>query len=86
MKRWALVALSGLLTALGTWLAPATRHADMCFGSGGPDEDGPADSGAAGAAGAVSTMGQGQGLGFGFVAAASIGMCWVFLRRSDREK
>jgi hypothetical protein len=89
MTRRASVGLVGLLVALGLWLAPARVLADMCFGGGSREIDDP-DSGAAGTAGAdgaVSLRRPAQGgVAFGLVAAASIGLCWVLLRRPDRNE
>jgi hypothetical protein len=88
MKRRSLLALFGLVSACAVSMLPTPARADMCFGGGSRDND-PVDSGSpgsAGSAGAVSMKLPAQGgFAFGAVAAASIGMCWLLLRRSDRK-
>ena len=89
MTRRTCLGLLTLLLALGLWLAPAGARADMCFGGGYREPD-PVDSGADGAAGAGGAVSLSQpvqgGLAFGSVAAASIGLGWVFLRRPGRRQ
>jgi hypothetical protein len=86
MTRRTSLGFLGLWVALGLWLAPVRAHADSCYGGGYREPDNQ-DSGAAGSGGAVSLRQSVHGgLAFGSVAAASIGLGWVFLRRPGRKE